>query len=48
MREVGFEETELARSVLAWSQFFDELIEKAQKLGRVDILQWSEVNESRK
>jgi hypothetical protein len=39
------EETELARAVLAWSQFFDDLIEKAQEIGHEAKLPWSEIEE---
>jgi hypothetical protein len=37
------EESELARAVLAWSQFFDDLIEKAKEIRREAHLTWSEI-----
>ena len=37
------EETRLARVVVAWSQFFDDLIEETKKTGRENKLPWLEV-----
>jgi hypothetical protein len=37
------EETRLARVVVAWSQFFDNLIEQSKKTRRENKLPWSEV-----
>lgn len=36
------EETKLARAVIAWSQFFDDLLDNARRTGRVDKLPWAE------
>ena len=38
------EETMLARAVLAWSQFFDNLIEDTKKTGRENKMAWSEIS----
>jgi hypothetical protein len=37
-------ETLLARVVLAWSQFFDNLIEDTKKTGRENKMSWSEIS----
>jgi hypothetical protein len=44
-RLVGHEENPLARAVLAWSQFFDDLIVKAQETGHGTKLPWSEIED---
>jgi hypothetical protein len=36
------EETTLARTVIAWSQFFDDLLDSAKKAGRENRLPWVE------
>lgn len=36
-------ETDLYRAILAWSQFFDILIEETKKTGRENKLPWSEI-----
>lgn len=39
----GPEETKLSRVVVAWSQFFDDLIEKSKEINRENKLPWSEI-----
>jgi hypothetical protein len=41
--EEEIEETMLARVVLGWSQFFDDLIERTKTTGRENKLPWSEI-----
>jgi hypothetical protein len=40
------EETPLARTVVAWSQFFDDLLDSAKKAGRENRLPWAEAVKS--
>jgi len=39
-------ETDLARIVIAWSQFFDDLLEEARKTGNENRLSWAEAIKS--
>jgi hypothetical protein len=39
-------ETPLARTVIAWSQFFDDLLDNARKTGRENRLPWAEAIKS--
>ncbi|RLA81390.1 MAG: hypothetical protein DRG33_00710 [Deltaproteobacteria bacterium] len=41
-KEKKCEETKLARTVVAWSQFFDDLLDSAKKAGRENRLPWAE------
>jgi hypothetical protein len=40
--KAGGEETPLARTVISWSQFFDDLLDNARKTGRENRLAWAE------
>ena len=42
-KEAEIEETDLARTVLSWSQFFDDLIEEAKELSQENKLAWLEI-----
>lgn len=42
----GDEETPLARTVIAWSQFFDDLLDNARKTERENRLPWADAIES--
>ncbi len=44
--KLGEEETPLARTVIAWSQFFDDLLDNARRTGRENRLPWADAIDS--